>query len=134
MENRVICVDPKQVHLVWYEVSHWIKIAFERTDAGLFETVERKVLDGRALLWFWWNEPKIECAAVTELTRTENSKICEIIAVGGSGRRRWPHLIQTIENYARSERCGAVQMLGRRGWARVFKNYKITNVLLERRL
>jgi hypothetical protein len=131
---EAVCVDPKQVHIIWPEVSHWIKRAMERGDLGTFVDTEADVLSGRALLWLAWDAPKIEAAVVTKLGRSEKTKSCVIVACGGERSERWASLIEQIENYARAEGCDAVRIFGRRGWARVYPEYRVAKILLERRL
>lgn len=106
----------------------------QRGDLGRFDDVEADVLDGRALLWLVWNEPDIEGCAVTQLGRTEKSKVCTIVACGGEDARRWISLIGRIEEYARAEGCDVVRILGRKGWQRMLRNYSAPKVVLERRL
>lgn len=106
----------------------------ERGDLGRFDDVERDVLNGSALLWLAWNEPKIEGAAVTQLSTTEKSKVCTIVACGGEGFRRWVHLIEQLEDYARNEGCDCTRILGRPGWQRVLKDYAAKKVILEKAL
>ncbi len=127
------CVDPQQVQKVWPHVSPWIKSALERGDLGRFEDVERDVLSGCALLWFAYGD-KVEAATVTQIGTTERSRVCTILACGGRDVSRWLHLIASIEDYARNERCDCVRILGRRGWRRLLKNYTTTKVVLEKKI
>lgn len=131
---KAVCVDPALVHLVWTKASNWIKAALERGDMGTFASVEADVLAGRALLWFVWNEPDIEGAAVTQVEKTESSKVCTIVACGGERMRTWIHLIGSLEDYARQQQCDCVRIVGRKGWQRVLKEYATAKVILERRL
>ncbi len=129
-----VCVDPALVHLVWPRVSHWIKAALERGDMGTFGSVESDVLAARALLWVVWNDPDLEGAAVTQVGKTESSKVCTIVACGGGGMRTWVHLIGTLEDYARDQGCDCVRIVGRKGWQRVLQDYATAKVILEKRL
>lgn len=129
---KAICVDPKEINRIWFQVSHWIKLAMERGDLGRFESVEADVLNGHALLWLSWNGQSIEAACVTKLDVTESTKACVIVACGGAGR--WSSLITDIERYAQAEGCGAVRIYGRPGWARVLPGYRVAKIVLERRM
>jgi hypothetical protein len=106
----------------------------ERGDLGTFAAVEADVRAGQALLWLVWNAPFIKAAAVTQLARSERSKVCMIVACGGEGMTLWLPLIEKIEAYARDEGCDAVRILGRKGWMRVLKDYRAPRVVLEKRL
>lgn len=131
---EALCVDPDLVHLFWPKASHWIKAALERGDMGTFASVETDILKRRALLWLVWNEPSIEGAAVTQVEKTESSKVCTIVACGGDGMRAWVHLIGKLEDYARQQQCDCVRIVGRKGWQRVLPDYATAKVILERRL
>lgn len=127
-----VAVDPPNVAIVWPHVKHWIKKAYQRCDLGRFDETEPKVLSGRYVLWVIWNEPTIEGAGLTFIYHTEAAKVCQIIVYGGEGYRF--EMLEAIENYARAEGCDCVRFLGRKGWARVMKNYTQTKVILERKL
>jgi hypothetical protein len=71
---------------------------------------------------------------VTELHQTEWRKVCEIVACGGKEMRHWLHLIERIEQFARDEGCTATRIVGRKGWARVLKDYCARRVVLEKEL
>ncbi len=131
---EAVCVDPAFVHLIWPKVSHWIKAALERGDMGTFGSVEADTLAGRALLWVVWNEPDIEGAAVTQIEKTESSKVCTIVACGGDGMRHWVHLIGRLEDYARQQGCDCTRIAGRKGWQRMLPDYRTAKVILEKRL
>jgi len=106
----------------------------ERGDLGTFAQIEHDVLSGQALLWLVWQAPVIKAAAVTQLVRSERSKVCMIVACGGEGMALWLPPNGKIECYARDEGCDAVRILGRKGWTRVLKDYRAPRVVLEKRL
>ena len=37
----------------------------------------------------------------------------------------WLHLLDGIEAFARAEGCDAMRIIGRKGWARVLKDYRV---------
>lgn len=131
---EAVCVPPSEVEYIWGCVYPWIKRAMERGDLGTFDAVEDDVINGRALLWLVWNDPDIDGCAVTQLGRTEKSKVCTIVACGGEDARHWVSLIRKIEEYAKAEGCDAVRILGRKGWLRLLPDYNAPKVVLEKRL
>lgn len=46
----------------------------------------------------------------------------------------WRGVADTIESFARVHCCDVVRVLGRRGWARMFKDYTATYVCMEKRV
>lgn len=128
-ECVAVCINPKFVLQVWPLASGFIKRALDTNSISSFEGVTQDVFAGRALLWLAVDS-EIRAAAITQLT----NGACEIVACGGVGMHRWLSLIERIEDYAREEDCRCVRILGRKGWARVLKNYAAPHVLLERQL
>jgi hypothetical protein len=130
---ELICIDPKHVRAFWPHVAPLLKAAVVRTDLTHFDEVERDVLSGNGLLWIAWSGT-IEAAATTVLTETNTGRVCVLTACGGTDMRRWLSLLETIEAYARDEGCARLRIFGRKGWARVLKDYRVTNIVLERQL
>lgn len=106
--------------------------AFKRADLESIEGTKADVLAGNALLWIVWDGFAITSALVTKIIKPHDTKICLLVACGGKGN--WPVLIETIEDYARSEGCAITRIYGRRGWLGVLKNYRLSRVILDREL
>jgi hypothetical protein len=106
----------------------------ERGDLGRFDVVEADVLTRGAILWVAFVEGRPTAAAVTQIDTTERSKVCTILACGGEHIENWIGFLPIIEGYARQFGCDCVRLMGRKGWARILKNYRTDKVILERRL
>ena len=100
-----------------------------------FASVAQSVQEQRALLWVACDrDGSLFAAAVTRFIEPEGRKVCDIIACGGLERTRWIPLIRPIEEFARAEKCTAMQITGRKGWARVLGDYKVRFFVLEKEL
>jgi hypothetical protein len=138
---HLICVAPDQVAAFWPHVAPLIAAACRR---GVFDLdgCRRSLLEGRALLWLVWDEDaspdgaggELLAALTTELHRINGRLLCFIAALGGRARGRWLHLIAGIEAFARAEGCAAVVVMGRPGWARALKHYRLRGIILEKGL
>ena len=128
-----ICVDPARVHLVWPLVKHLIYDATAK-GGGDFCAVEADTLKGDKLLWVAADEATIWAAAVTGLHIEQGQKFCCIWACGGRERERWLPLKAELEKFAKIEGCASIRIYGRRGWARLFKDYKLISITLEKAL
>lgn len=130
---KAVCVAPDLVHLIWPKVSHFIKSAYLSNQSDeTFEDTEREVLAHCALLWIAARGAAPEAAAVSKIWATRREKICSVLAVGGSADD-WPALLIPIEQYAQQQKCHAVRIEGRQGWARVFREYRQPWIILEKR-
>ena len=127
---KAICVDPARISEFWPHFKHLIDRAIIRVGRADPLIVESRVLDGNLLLWLAYDGQIVHGAAVTEL----DDGICTIVACGGENLSLWLPLINDLEQFARDEGCKSVQIIGRKGWVRVLKNYKTKAVILERKL
>lgn len=136
MTCQLICVPPDVVNQVWPKIAGLIFVAMKKGQVGSFESVKTDILEGRALLWLAWDgeSPNVEAAAVTLIEQTEWRKVCTIVACGGAHMERWIHLLETIEDYGRAEKCSAARIFGRAGWERMLTSYRRKRVILEKAL
>jgi hypothetical protein len=103
----------------------------ERGRMGRFEDVQRDVLAGNAYLWAATEDEHILAVAVTQIGRDAKGRLCTVVACGGRDWARFGHLIGMLEKYARDEGCGAIEVCGRPGWARLL-NYRTTRIVLRK--
>jgi hypothetical protein len=128
------CIPPQLAREIWPLVRDKLYAAVRRTDLSHSVDIARDVLHGDGVLWLACDGQEIEAAAVTLLTRTDRHLVCLITALGGSNMERWLPLLSQIEDWARAEGAALVRVMGRPGWARVLKEYEVSNVVLERAL
>src|SRR6187551_2208994 len=118
--TQAICVDPQMVGRVWFRVRGLIAAALARGSGDTkIEEIEKDLASGLMLLWLGVDGIESISAGITQLT----DGVCTLVAYGG---RR--------EDYARDEGCKKVRVLGRKGWARVLKDYSQPYIILEREL
>lgn len=124
----LICVPPKDVHLIWPQARDLIRAAIERTDLSDFADIEKQVLSGDQLLWLAISD-HIEAAATTHLSRG----VCTLVACSGYQMDRWKPLLAKVEAYAKAEGC-KMRVIGRKGWERALKDYHVEHVIMEKAL
>ena len=67
----------------------------------------------------------MESAVVTEVAQYPQKRICRYFLAGGSNMNNWLEPIQTeIEKFAKLNNCQAIEVAGRKGWARKLKGYE----------
>ena len=129
----LVCVPPAMIAQFWPHARPLIESAIARTGLSDFAALERAVLGGEQLLWLAWSD-RLEAAGTTELSRVGGATICTLTACGGSGHRRWLHLLAELEAYAAAEGCTTLRIFGRRGWQRLLASYRLSHVILEKDL
>lgn len=74
-------------------------------------------------------------AIVTKIVIYPHLKALQIVALGGSGMRKWlPDVELTLEAYGRFHGCSRLEVIGRKGWSRVLKNTRIAAITITRKL
>lgn len=83
-------------------------------------------LDARSLV--------IEAICVTEIVTYPGERRCGIVFCAGRRAERWLRHLDEIGDWAREQRCGALELQGRPGWERLLPEWRKTHVLLSKRL
>jgi hypothetical protein len=131
---EIRCVDPARIREVWPFVAPLLKSAIDRAGLSCWDEIADDILKGSSLIWICGDSERILCAGATRLEKTNSGSVCVIVACGGSDMRRWLHLLERVESYARAEGCRSTRIFGRAGWERVLDGYGVRNVVLEKEL
>jgi len=118
----IIQVPKEDIHLVWNEVEPLIKKALD--DCYTADDILKGLIKNSFQLFISWNK-KVESAVVTEVEKYTQKRICRYFLAGGSNMNNWLEPIQTeIEKFAKLNNCQAIEVAGRKGWARKLKGYE----------
>jgi len=118
----IIQVPKEDIHLVWNEVEPLIKKALD--DCYTADDILQGLIKNSFQLFISWNK-KVESAVVTEVAQYPQKRICRYFLAGGSNMNNWLEPIQTeIEKFAKLNNCQAIEVAGRKGWARKLKGYE----------
>lgn len=129
---ELICIDPARVSDFWPYVEPLLNLAIDRRGNWSIDEIREQVDQG-ALVWIAWDGETINAACVTRLAQEQRGLVLEAIACGGGGQD-WRRLYKEIENYGRGEGCVISRISGREGWRRIFNDYDLAWVALEKRL
>lgn len=129
-----LCVAPGHVASFWPHVSHFIKSAMVRGGLTEFSEIEQAVLLHRMHLWLVLDGTSIAGALITQLNAINGEKIGTIVACGGKGLDQFSHLITGLEKYFRDEGCKFSRIMGRPGWSRMYPDYMMKAIVLEKAL
>ena len=81
-------------------------------------------------------EKAVLAVGVTELKVLDNGeRQCWFLGCAGRERVRWQHLMADMEAWARDhQNCARLVLLSPKGWGRIFPDFKMTHVVLEKTL
>lgn len=135
---KLVQIPPEAARQTWTLVEAWVADATGRSN-GRFtpEAILAEIEAGNQQLWIVWDNEKAEARAVGVsqlLAYPTGMKVADIIILTGEGRKDWKHVLASLEEWAKGQGCGISQVLARRGWARELPDYKMSHVLLEKRL
>lgn len=129
-----------QKHLideVWDEVRPWIAAAC-KASRGKFDENDIRIdlLTGDNQLWIW-RTPTAYAIGITCLANYAKQRVCQIRIVTGTNAAEWQETaIQTIEKWAKSNGCHAMELCARPGWSRRMRTsgYIETHRFIEKEL
>ena len=130
----IIKVPEKDLHIIWNEVEPLIKKALD--DCYTADDILKGLINNSFQLFISWNN-KVECAVVTEVAQYPQKKILRYFLAGAEGNNlnNWLEPIQQeIEKFAKFNNCQAVEVAGRKGWARKLKGYEQKIYLFNKEL
>ena len=128
----IIQVPKEDIHLVWNEVEPLIKKALD--DCYTADDILKGLIKNSFQLFISWNK-KVESAVVTEVAQYPQKRICRYFLAGGSNMNNWLEPIQTeIEKFAKLNNCQAIEVAGRKGWARKLKGYEQKIYLFDKEI
>jgi len=128
--GKLYGVPAVEAHLYWPTLSEQLKPAVDRSQGRYtLDSVLEAIENRKMQLWF----VPAKCSCVTQITNYPNKQICTLMFCGGHDMDEWVHHLETIEDWARSEGCDAMEIYGRKGWARVL-GYDTEMTLLGKNL
>jgi|TARA_R100001443_G_scaffold105063_1_gene113964 hypothetical protein len=128
----IIKVPPEDLHIIWNEVEPKIKKALD--DCYSSQDILDGLIQNKFQLFISW-ENKVESAVITEVAQYPQKKICRYFLAGGSNMNNWLEPIQQeIEKFAKYNNCQAIEVAGRKGWAKKLKGYEQKIYLFSKEL
>lgn len=134
---ELLFVDQAALSDVWPIARDNINKALEYSSGRYNEkTVVDGLVSGAMQLWIAVEDGNIHMSLITQImTYPTGLKVCEIFVLGGLDRNKWLEPgTKVITKYAKELGCSRLQMIGRKGWERVLKDWKSVTIMLEQSL
>lgn len=123
------------VDRVWHLVAPMIMRALKRDGnrTPIHQVYEQIKLEDKQL-WLAVRDTEILAAGVTTILDYRNKRVLLFEYAGGKDIKRWAHLRFTLEEFAREKGCQEIEILGRKGFTRLFKDYTPTFIVMRKSL
>lgn len=110
--------------VVWPKVSDFINRAIERADLPEF-TMTQAYIDiytDKAELWIFHDAERIWGIVVAKFLHINNYPVYDLYITAGDEFERWARMIEPIEQRARELGARRLDISGRRGWLRTYRD------------
>lgn len=132
----IIPVEAEAVGQVFPLVSGFIEDALEHSDNEISLTgILSDIANRKRQLFVVEHGGSLIAAIITQIYTTQTGKrIGEITLAGGLRQETWAHFPDLVEDWFKSEGCSAVDIVGRAGWQRRYRDrgFKLKYVVLRR--
>lgn len=130
---KVLLVPKQQLNSVWERVGD--VIAHERVlnNWNTKESLYARLVNDQSDLWV---SSTLKSALIGGIfTRLNGDKTYVVDFMSSiEGCQDWTQAIEAIEANAKDQGCSSIQIRGRKGWQKLFKEYNTIQVTLERKL
>ena len=124
---ELVAVPPDGVDGLWVIAEPLLALGASWSRKVSLEDVRERLGAGFGQLWLVFDPATsvVLCAFVSELVDYPSGyRAGRVVLLGGGSLERWRHFLPRIEQWAKQEGCRALEIVGRRGWKRVFPDYE----------
>ena len=121
--GRVITQVPvEDLEFIWSQVKPQIEKALDGSYSS-YDILEY-IKQNRMQLWISWNDG-IEASFVTEVCDYPQLRVMRWVLAGGSNMESWLELVTSkVEDWAKRNNCQRLEIVGRKGWTKVLRDYE----------
>jgi len=121
--GRVITQVPvEDLEFIWSQVRPQIEKALDGSYSS-YDILEY-IKQNRMQLWISWNDG-IEASFVTEVCDYPQLRVLRWVLAGGSNMESWLDLVTSkVEDWAKRNNCQRLEIVGRKGWTKVLRDYE----------
>lgn len=122
-DYTAVLIPTDGIDRIWHVAAPLLEKATKRTTKIDLASLYAEAKNDHMQIWLVYetSSGSVDAAVATEIvTYTSGVKSARILLLGGLHVNRWKHCIATIEDWASNEDCSTVEIVGRRGWGRVY--------------
>lgn len=135
-ELKIFQLPPHTIETLWPSLRKKLLPAIDRSRDLITEANTRdKCAAGQWQCWVAYVGTDLKAAVVTRImTAPSGKKLLDAILAGGDDRRLWQRpIVERLKSFMIEEDCQAFQLLGRKGWERVYPEFKVEQIVMEYR-
>lgn len=126
---------PEFIDSVWSVVRVHIQKALDRDHnrvsiAYIYDSLKKQEMQ----MWVCYQGDSITLSVITKIELNNAGKSLRVLFGGGQNIEDCKHIMGVIENYAKHHDCFEVEIAGREGWSRIFKDYQKDYIVLRKPL
>lgn len=134
-EAKLSMIPHDYIDRMWRIVEPLLLLSYRRSDQDIPDTLRLDLRRGTRQLWMiTTGDVTIIAAGVTSIVALRSGFALKIEHLGGGSMRRWLPLLKELEAFARSQSCTKLMWEGRKGWVRLFPDYRVHKVTMIKRL
>jgi hypothetical protein len=133
---KIFQLPPETIETLWPSLRMKLNPAIERSRGLINEANTRdKCASGMWQCWVAYHGTTLKAAVVTRIiTAPSGRRVLDAILAGGDDRRLWQRpIVERLKGFMVEEGCQAFQLLGRKGWERVYPEFKVEQIVMEYR-
>ena len=122
----MISAVPKEaVNVVWADVSRVMQDSVEPSKGKYYiDDLYHTIQTGMYSLWVIMEEDKVVAAITTRILEYPGRRALAMDWLGGSRMKEWLPIVQeTMESFARDNKCNHLEAYGRKAWGRWLGKY-----------
>ncbi len=133
---KIFQLPPETIEPLWPSLREKLNPAIARSRGLINEqNTFEKLRDFKWQCWVAYRGTTLLAAIVTRiLVAPSGKRLLDAILAGGEDGKSWQRpIVERLKQFMHEEDCQAFQLLGRRGWERVYPEFKVEQIVLEYR-
>ena len=128
-------IKPEDVSGIWVDVCPILSRAVLRENDITPEFILDCLINKKMQLWLGHEDYKIVYAGITQIVNYQTGrKSAQITYLAGERMDEWTDHIKVIEDWALYIGCDRLEIIGRKGFAKMHKDYRVKHITLTKDL
>lgn len=133
-EVKISVARPEMIESLWNQVFPHLKPAIDEDFWTDEQTLKKMLAEDNALMFIASVNGTIKGVAVTQIEEMR-SKVVNIITLGGEDFKDWKEAMNAaLTLYAEKTGCSRIVALGRRGWEKLWPDFKPGKILFYKEI